>query len=71
VSHQSADVLYVTHAGTTAPFWWGSAITAAHAHYDATLGPYLGGGSTGESRKLPLAEVSRPQALRCLRTQDR
>jgi formylglycine-generating enzyme required for sulfatase activity len=45
-----AEREYVTRAGTTAPFWWGSSITPDRANYDATF-VYEGGGSKGEYRK--------------------
>jgi formylglycine-generating enzyme required for sulfatase activity len=43
---------YAMRAGTTTPFWWGSAITPAQANYH---GAYLfaGGGTKGEFRRKP------------------
>jgi formylglycine-generating enzyme required for sulfatase activity len=44
-----AEREYVTRAGTTTPFWWGSSITPEQANYD---GYYTyGGGSKGEYRQ--------------------
>lgn len=45
---------YVTRAGTTTPFWWGSSITPTQANYDGSADPYKGGGSKGEYRKKTL-----------------
>ncbi len=45
-----AEREYVTRAGTTTPFWWGSSITPAQANYDGNF-TYAGGGSEGEWRK--------------------
>jgi formylglycine-generating enzyme required for sulfatase activity len=42
---------YVTRAGTTTPFWWGSSITPKQANYDGSTDPYKGGGSKGEFRQ--------------------
>ena len=42
-----AEREYVTRAGTTTPFWWGSSITPKQANYDGSVEPYKGGGSTG------------------------
>ncbi|MFZ4807387.1 MAG: formylglycine-generating enzyme family protein, partial [Hyphomicrobiaceae bacterium] len=42
---------YVTRAGTTTPFWWGTEITPKQANYDGSVEPYKGGGSKGEYRK--------------------
>jgi formylglycine-generating enzyme required for sulfatase activity len=39
---------YVTRAGTTTPFWWGSAIATTQANYD---GNYTYGGPKGEYRQ--------------------
>jgi formylglycine-generating enzyme required for sulfatase activity len=44
-----AEREYVTRAGTTSPFWWGSSLTTLQANYDGTQ-PY-NGGAPGESRK--------------------
>jgi formylglycine-generating enzyme required for sulfatase activity len=41
---------YVTRAGTTTPFWWGTSITPAQANYLGTQ-VYSGGGSLGEFRR--------------------
>jgi formylglycine-generating enzyme required for sulfatase activity len=46
-----AEREYVTRAGTTTPFWWGSAITPQQANYDGSADPYKGGGSKGEYRQ--------------------
>jgi formylglycine-generating enzyme required for sulfatase activity len=43
---------YVTRAGTTTPFWWGSSITPNQANYDGSAEPYKGGGSKGEYLRL-------------------
>jgi formylglycine-generating enzyme required for sulfatase activity len=42
---------YVTRAGTTTPFWWGSSITPKQANYNGSVDPYEGGGSKGENRQ--------------------
>jgi formylglycine-generating enzyme required for sulfatase activity len=39
---------YVTRAGTTTPFWWGSSITPNQANYNSKYA--FGGGPTGEYR---------------------
>jgi formylglycine-generating enzyme required for sulfatase activity len=44
-----AEREYVTRAGTTTPFWWGSDITTMEANYDGTY--VYNGGSKGEYRK--------------------
>jgi formylglycine-generating enzyme required for sulfatase activity/serine/threonine protein kinase len=44
-----AEREYVTRAGTTTPFWWGSSITTAQANYDGNS--TYGGGSKGEYRQ--------------------
>jgi formylglycine-generating enzyme required for sulfatase activity len=41
---------YVARAGTVTPFWWGSAITPAQAHYNCNYTD-AGGGSKGEWRE--------------------
>ena len=46
-----AEREYVTRAGTTTPFWWGSSITPAQANYDGSAAPYPGGGSKGDYRQ--------------------
>jgi formylglycine-generating enzyme required for sulfatase activity len=45
-----AEREYVTRAGTTTPFWWGSSLTPKQANYDGSY-TYAGGGSRGEYRK--------------------
>jgi formylglycine-generating enzyme required for sulfatase activity/uncharacterized caspase-like protein len=45
-----AEREYVTRAGTTTPFWWGSSITPEQANYDGSADPYKGGGSKGVYR---------------------
>jgi formylglycine-generating enzyme required for sulfatase activity len=45
-----AEREYVTRAGTTTPFWWGSSITPTQANYDGNE-IYTGGGSKGEYRR--------------------
>ena len=50
-----AEREYVARAGTTTPFWWGSAITPKQANYDGSADPYTGGGSKGEYRKRTVA----------------
>jgi formylglycine-generating enzyme required for sulfatase activity len=46
-----AEREYVARAGTTTPFWWGSAISPSQANYNPSYGPYKGGGSKGEFRE--------------------
>jgi formylglycine-generating enzyme required for sulfatase activity len=46
-----AEREYVTRAGTTTAFWWGSSITPNQANYDGSADPYKGGGSKGEYRQ--------------------
>jgi formylglycine-generating enzyme required for sulfatase activity len=46
-----AEREYVTRAGTTTTFWWGSSITPNQANYDGSAEPYKGGGSKGEYRE--------------------
>jgi formylglycine-generating enzyme required for sulfatase activity len=46
-----AEREYVTRAGTTTPFWWGSSIKPTQANYDGSRDPYEGGGSKGEYRQ--------------------
>jgi formylglycine-generating enzyme required for sulfatase activity len=41
---------YVTRAGATTPFWWGTSITPRQANYDGRADPYKGGGSKGQYR---------------------
>jgi formylglycine-generating enzyme required for sulfatase activity len=43
-----AEREYVTRAGTTTPFWWGSSITPDQANYDGNY--TYGGGTKGEYR---------------------
>ena len=45
-----AEREYVTRAGSTTPFWWGTSITPKQANYDGSSDPYKGGGSKGEYR---------------------
>jgi formylglycine-generating enzyme required for sulfatase activity len=45
-----AEREYVTRAGTTTPFWWGSSITPQQANYNGSSEPYKGGGSKGAYR---------------------
>jgi formylglycine-generating enzyme required for sulfatase activity len=47
-----AEREYVTRAGTTTPFWWGSSITPQQANYDGTYA--YNGGATGAYRKQSL-----------------
>src|SRR5262249_23035737 len=49
-----AEREYVTRAGTTTPFWWGSSITPTQANYNGSADPYKGGGPKGEDRKRTL-----------------
>ena len=44
-----AEREYVTRAGTTTPFWWGSTISTSQANYDGNY--TYGSGSKGEHRK--------------------
>jgi formylglycine-generating enzyme required for sulfatase activity len=46
-----AEREYVTRAGTTTPFWWGSSITPKQANYDGSADPYKAGESKGEYRQ--------------------
>jgi formylglycine-generating enzyme required for sulfatase activity len=46
-----AEREYVTRAGTTTPFWWGSSIAPMQANYSGSVDPYKGGGSKGEDRR--------------------
>jgi formylglycine-generating enzyme required for sulfatase activity len=47
-----AEREYVTRAGTTTPFWWGSSISTSQANYN---GRYTyGGGAEGEYRQKTL-----------------
>jgi formylglycine-generating enzyme required for sulfatase activity len=41
-----AEREYVTRAGTTTPFWWGSSITPKLANYDGSATPYADGSAT-------------------------
>jgi formylglycine-generating enzyme required for sulfatase activity len=41
---------YVTRAGTTTPFWWGSSVTPVQANYNGNY-VYRGGGAQGEYRE--------------------
>jgi len=47
-----AEREYVTRAGTTTPFWWGSTISTEQANYNGLY--TYGGGSKGEYRKRTL-----------------
>jgi formylglycine-generating enzyme required for sulfatase activity len=59
-----AEREYVTRAGTTTPFWWGTSITPTHANYDGGARPYEGGGSKGKFRRRTLpVDRFRPNAL--------
>jgi formylglycine-generating enzyme required for sulfatase activity/uncharacterized caspase-like protein len=44
-----AELEYVTRAGTTTPFWWGSSIRTAQANYNGNY--TYGGGRKGEFRQ--------------------
>jgi formylglycine-generating enzyme required for sulfatase activity len=46
-----AEREYVTRAGTTTPFWWGSSVSTNQANYD---GNYTYGGRKGEYRQKTL-----------------
>ena len=47
-----AEREYVTRAGTTTPFWWGSSPSTDQANYDGSFTyPFHAGGSKGEFRK--------------------
>jgi formylglycine-generating enzyme required for sulfatase activity len=50
-----AEREYVTRAGTTTPFWWGSSITPNQSNYNGSADPYKGGGSKGEYRQRTVA----------------
>src|SRR5262249_50311007 len=45
-----AEREYVTRAGTSTAFWWGSSITPNRANYDGNY-TYAGGGANGEYRR--------------------
>jgi formylglycine-generating enzyme required for sulfatase activity/uncharacterized caspase-like protein len=47
-----AEREYVTRAGTTTPFWWGSSISTEQANYNGRY--YYSGGSRGEFRQQTL-----------------
>ncbi len=49
-----AEREFVTRAGTTTPFWWGSSITPEQANYAGSAEPYKGGGKKGEYRERTL-----------------
>ena len=51
-----AEREYVTRAGSTTPFWWGSTISLKRANYDAALGFSERGGNKGDisRRTLPV-----------------
>jgi formylglycine-generating enzyme required for sulfatase activity len=46
-----AEREYVTRAGTTTPFWWGTSITPNDANYNASGMPYGPRGFNGEYRR--------------------
>jgi formylglycine-generating enzyme required for sulfatase activity len=48
-----AEREYVTRAGTTTPFWWGSSISTSQANYDGSYYTY-GGSAKGEFRQKTL-----------------
>lgn len=48
-----AEREYVTRAGTTTPFWWGSSISPSQANYDGNF--TYGGGPKGEYREKTLS----------------
>ena len=56
-----AEREYVTRAGTTTPFWWGSSITPTQANYNGSAAPYEGGGSQGEFRQRDVASRQFPR----------
>jgi formylglycine-generating enzyme required for sulfatase activity len=47
-----AEREYVTRAGTTTPFWWGSSISTVQANYNGN--ETYGGGQKGENRKMTM-----------------
>ena len=49
-----AEREYVTRAGTTTPFWWGTSITPMQANFDGSAQPY-NGGAKGEYRRQPVS----------------
>jgi formylglycine-generating enzyme required for sulfatase activity len=49
-----AEREYLTRAGTTTPFWWGSSISTRQANYNGHY-TYGGGGAEGESRQRTVA----------------
>ena len=49
---------YVTRAGTTTPFWWGSTIMPKQANYQGNADPYKGGGAKGEYRQKTVSIIS-------------
>ncbi len=46
-----AEREYVTRAGTTTPFWWGSSISTSQANYEGTFTYTYGNGVMGEYRQ--------------------
>jgi formylglycine-generating enzyme required for sulfatase activity len=47
-----AEREYITRAGSTTPFWWGTTISTDQANYNGNV--TYGGGVKGERRKMPL-----------------
>jgi formylglycine-generating enzyme required for sulfatase activity len=50
-----AEREYVTRAGTTTTFWWGSSISSKQANYDGSFRYPFDGGSKGEFRRRTLS----------------
>jgi formylglycine-generating enzyme required for sulfatase activity len=50
-----AEREYVTRAGTTTPFWWGSSISSNQANYEATFPYPFADRIKGEFRRKPLS----------------
>ena len=46
-----AEREYVTRAGTTTPYWWGTAISTSQANYNGAYAYAYAGGSRGEYRQ--------------------
>ena len=55
---------YVTRAGTTTPFWWGSSITPKQANYDGSAEPYKGGAFGRQEGCAPRPPAAAPGRLR-------